>query len=242
VRYYERETLYPTDLPKDREEFLASLAEPAGTEIGRLELISLTTEAAIPDTVKPILSLDFLHIQAIQLPQEERFQPVIDSSGDAQAYFFGRNMRVYQVSAFMIDTNLTLAQQGAVRGLAGHLLSRWKRVYETLRAPRLVKLRRILRLVWGHSESFGYILGHSPNLTAEQPHMCSIGLVFSSVCDRERVVVPRISAGGDNVLVGLVNQRTANRLMPEMFRAVRRMKMGVLATSLVARTPIVPSW
>jgi hypothetical protein len=234
-RYYDKAVLKAAELPPSRQDFLASIAEPEGLETARIEVLHIMGNG-VPDRAKPIMTLDMLRIQGLQLPQEERFQPVVDSSGDGQAYFFGRNVRVYQVSAYMIDTNLDRGQEEASAGLSGHLLTKWKQTYEEIRASSLVRARRILRMVWHKSESLGYILSQVASLDAGQPNVCQIGLAFMSVCDLN-YAPPKINIMAQS-FDGLLTLPGATRLFPELVGAPTQ----AVGASVALRMSVPPVW
>lgn len=240
-RYYDRATLLPKDLPESRRDFLSSVAEPEGLETARIEVLRLMN-SGVPDRIKPVMALDMLRIQGLQLPQEERFQPVVDSAGDGQAYFFGRNVRVYQVSAYMIDTNLDRGQENAAGNLSGHLLVKWKKAYEEIRASALIRARRILRMVWHKSESLGYVLSQVASLDASQPNVCQIGLAFMSVCDVDQSP-PKLLL--DDTFPGLLSQPGADVLYPGFLARLgseAAVRAGSAVMSAARRGPVVPKW
>lgn len=215
TRYYEQRTLRRDDLPK-RQDYLSSVAEPVGIQPGRMSILRLVNGLPNPEAI--VLELDFLTVQAVNLPQEERFQPVATMVDDGQAFFLGRTHRVYSVSGFIIDTNLSSGQglSPVDTALSGRTLARWKRVYQDeLRASAMAANGTIARLIWRRSTHYGYVLSAVASLDTGQPDLCQISLAFFSVQDANVPnpgVLDKISGSPGGLVYGTFSIDTLGRL------------------------------
>lgn len=248
-RYYDSPVLLKEELPL-REEFLSSMAGVQGE--AKAELSVLRMGANGPDEEKPFAVVDILNIQSIALPQEERFQPVVTQVDDGQGFFFGRSHRMYSVTGFMIDSDLMQDQGtfgGVDRRLRGHLLAAWKKLYsETLRATMLVEKNRILRLKWGFSSVFGYMINSVCSIDATQPHLCSVNFSLFSVFETH-AKVPRIvpdPATGVRSFPGLMSAeglyRTTKLISPALSdQGQGKSRIETLVKGSGARQSVPPS-
>jgi hypothetical protein len=161
------------------------------------------------------MKIPILHVQGVQLAQQERLQPCINSSDDGQVYFFGRENRVYQISCFLVDSNLSPGQgYGVDRTFSGHLLGQWKTWYDKLlRVTQTVKNRRIVRIRFKTVDLFGHILSSVSSMDATQPFLCQIGLLFFSVCEKDLAPIPVIEGMDGESFPGVLTLEGYMRLL-----------------------------
>lgn len=170
----DRPTLRENDLISNLDVFRGANDPHADTPV-RMSVHQLDSHN-IPVEVS-ILDLDFIHVQLVSSPRDERVQYVINSADNGKAYYFGRTMKVYTFSGFMIDSNLGENQDGSEVDfqLRGHLLSYWKSVWERyLRAGVAVKNKYVVKIPWKDITIFGIFLSSGINLDASRPNLITI--------------------------------------------------------------------
>lgn len=239
---YKYFSIVPAELLPSRQTFLEGATDSPDILPARMDLLNLN-ESGAPDEENVYLKVDVLHIQSIQLSQQERMQPCINSSDDGQIYFFGRENRVYQVSSFIVDSDLTAGQGYKVdKAFRGHLLGRWKKLYEDqLRITRTVKDRRVVRIQLKTIDLFGHILSSVASLDSAQPFQCQVGIMFLSVYERDRANIPVIDGGrGAPVIPGLLTREAWLKLFPDI---PVQLAVGESAVELLAtrRSSVPPS-
>lgn len=155
-----------------RDTFLSSLVDVEGLEPATLNLYGTdpTTDEPIED-VEPIASANFVHIQQVQLPQEERVQMHLSADDEGKLITYGRQTRMYAVAGFLVDSNRS----------DGHVVTQWDNMYENyFRLTACLKVRRIARLRWRLSSIYGYLLSNVKGIESTQPNVCMVNFTFLS--------------------------------------------------------------
>lgn len=180
-----KELAKPNIEAPSRSSFLSSIADIEDIqEIGAASLVVLGTDSETDEPIEsgePIASADLLHVQQLQLPEEERMQMQIGSADDGKLYTFGRMTRMYAISGFIVDSNLEPGQgsRKADKEFGGHLITQWDNLYEKyFRMTACLKERRLVRFRWRLSSMYGYILSNIKGIESTQPSVAVVNFTF----------------------------------------------------------------
>jgi hypothetical protein len=157
-----------------RKEFLSSLADVDNLEPATLKVFGMhpETDMALTDT-EPVAEANFVHVQSVQMPQEERVQMVISAADEGKLITFGRSTQMYAVSGFLVDSN---------NASAGHLMTQWDRMYEKhFRLTACLKPRNIVQFRWRLSSFYGHLLSNIKGMEASAPSVCMVNFTFLSL-------------------------------------------------------------
>jgi hypothetical protein len=191
--YADKGVLDFDDLPL-RDMFLKGGTDPSAEDgmdvsVHRLDVTGVPAE-------EPWFTISFLHAKVLALGHDERVQYVINSEDDGKAYFFGRMHRMYSVSGFLIDSDLSPSQKAAMSEegiIAGGTSNLWTALYDRfLRASECVRRRLVISVKWRENRFWGYILGTSLSGTADNDNLALANFNLISVRDDLAGVLPII--------------------------------------------------
>jgi len=193
-----------TDFPS-RKQFLSSICDiedlvPASLEVYNTDPV--TGEAL--SGVDAVAEADFVHIQAVQMPQEERMQMAMSASDEGKLYTFGRVTRMYAVSGFLVDSN---------ENNHGHLMKSWDVLYEDyFRMTSCLKARRLVRFRWRLTTIYGYLLSNIKGLEASTPSVCMVNFTFLSLYEHDAMRAPVIGISADTNIPGSSSYESLEKL------------------------------
>jgi hypothetical protein len=191
----------PQDLPQ------RDLYRSANTDVDDAVRATLTVHRLIRDVPEdsPHKIADMLKIQSITTSDEERTQIVVDSVDSGKIYLFGRQTRLYTVSAFIVDS---LDRSETRRGdpLAGdvyrgsyHLLSEWLNLYEEyFRLTKCFEKNLIVRLRWRTSEYWGYITSNVRSGESSNQNVVIVSFTFVHLFGEEHVTIDFVDPEADS--------------------------------------------
>jgi len=188
----------PGESPR-RSDYLSEVVDPSPDRHSVLSLHSLVGRySGASDAIdeNPLLAIQFLNLQTVDTPQEERTQYYMNSIDSGKIILFGRTPRVYSFSGFLYDSDLTEGQGLNKDDIAyrGHLLGRWNDLYEEkLRLTKCLKNRNVVRIRWRDHEVYGYMLSNIKSLNANTPSMASISFTFCVVVESAGAEIPIVS-------------------------------------------------
>lgn len=171
------------DFP-NRQEFLNSLVDLENLEPASLVVFDTDPETDVPIETGSVASAEMVHVQSVQMPQEERIQMLINSADDGKLITYGRTTRMYAVTGFLVDSNLSPLQGSRAVDLlfGGHLMAKWDDYYETFfRLTACLKPRRLVRFRWRFNSFYGYLLSNIKGLESTQPSVCVVNFTFLSL-------------------------------------------------------------
>lgn len=151
---------------------------------------------------EPLLTVQFLNLQMVDTPQEERTQYYMNSVDAGKIILFGRSPRVYSFSGFLYDSDLDDGQGLNKDDAAykGRLLGHWNDLYETkLRLTKCLKNRQIVRIRWRDHEVNGYLISNIKSLNANTPSMVSVSFTFAVIVETLSTDIPLVSTAEGTV-------------------------------------------
>jgi hypothetical protein len=152
-------------------------------DLGKAVRATLTAHRLVNGVLEdePVAVADMLHIQSINIADEERAQVVSNSEDSGKVYIYGRQPRVYTVSTFLVDSRRDRA------------LRRWLRAYEDyFRLTACYRKGYIDRLRWRTSEFRGFLLSNVVSMESQNKSLWIVSFTFVHVSGYEDVDVPRI--------------------------------------------------
>lgn len=188
-----------------RQEFLSSLVDVDKLVPASLSLFGTDPQTDEPvEDVDPIVSAEFVHLQALQMPQEERVQMLISSADEGKLITYGRTTRMYAASCFLIDSN---------NSRNGRLMTAWDAMYEDyFRLTACLKPRRICRLKWRVSSMYGYLLSNIKSIESSSPSVVSINFTFLSLFESGPNKKPIIYLDDDETIAGATSYESLSKL------------------------------
>lgn len=178
-----------------REEFLSSLVDVDTLEPASLKIFTLDPESdAVQEDGDAVVEANFVHMQSVQMPQEERVQMVISAADEGKLITFGRATRMYAISGFLVDSD---------NEREGHLMARWDNLYENyFRLSSCLKQRRIVRFKWRLSSFYGHLLSNIKGIEAGSPSICMVNFTFLSLYEQDATNIPSITLDNGETLDG----------------------------------------
>lgn len=194
-----------------RSSYLSEVVDPAPDRHSVLSLHSFVgAYSGGSDAIveKPLLTVQFLNLQTIDTPQEERTQYYMNTVDAGKIILFGRAPRVYSFSGFLYDSDLdegqglSLTRSASAADVAynGRFLSRWNDLYETkFRFTKCLKNRQIVRIRWRDNEVYGYLISNIKSLNSNTPSMASVSFTFVVLVEAVSADIPLVSIGEGTV-------------------------------------------
>lgn len=183
----------PNDL-LSRDAYQTSSPDVEGMTRASLTLHSLLRGVPLEE---PIKKADMLHIQSINLQEEERSQVTVDSADDGKVYLFGRQPRIYTVSGFLVDSN------GEPNT---HLLSEWLDLYENhFRLTKCYEDNTIARLKWRTSEFWGCLISNVRSMESTNQNLAIVSFTFAYFFGSEDVAIPYVGVS-DRVFPAMLSR------------------------------------
>lgn len=208
-----------------RSEFLSSMVDVNEYEPASLALFGLDPQTDMPvEDVDPIQQANFIQMQSVQLPQEERVQMLISSVDEGKLLTYGRVTKMYAISGFIADSN---------NATNGHLIAAWDRLYDQhFRVSACLKQRRIVRFRWRLSSIYGHVLSNIKGLTADSPNVCVVNFTFLSLFEQDNYKTPIIELDDDETIEGAACYESLSglNLVPPL--AEQQAKLAALNTAV----------
>jgi hypothetical protein len=191
--------------------------------------------------------VSFVHAQVFSVVQNERVQYLTNHRDDGKAYFYNDTLHMYNLSCFMYDSDLTTEQQqaktlrrieeGNVGAFIGRGVSVWKRYYEEyFRLSNSVPRNRIVTFEWRGIRYWGYIVSYNLTLSATDPNVAILGLVFLSIWEDNENRPPEITLGdGQSITTTADTSNIVGDLSREGFAMIFRDSLGTPVTALDSR-------
>jgi hypothetical protein len=189
-----------------REDFLNSLGDIEKLEPATLKLFGTDPQTDEPiEDGDPIAEANFVHLQSVEMPQEERVQMAISSTDEGKLFTYGRTTRMYAVSGFLVDSN---------REEGGHLMSEWDLRYNNyFRLTACLKDRRLNRLRWRLTSMYGYLLSNVKGIESSAPNVCMVNFTFLSLFEMEDLKkMPVLRLGDDIEIAGKASYESLSSL------------------------------
>ena len=132
---------------------------------------------AIVET-ESVTSYNKLIIQGILEGTREREQLIASSSGLEKVYSFGREHRLFNVSAVLLDTDIV----NPVNGWDGDGYRSWDSFYKNYaRIAACARNRWVVKLVYTGRTMFGGLLQSTINTTDKDPHRYDVSFIFYAI-------------------------------------------------------------
>lgn len=178
---------------------------------------SLTVHRLVNNTPddNPIKSADMLRIQGINIADEERTQIVVNNVDSGKLYLFGRQPRLYTVSAFIIDSDLDpgIGKESLIYAGSSHLFSKWLALYEEyFRLTKCYEYNLIGRLRWRTSEYWGYVMSNMRSMESSNQNLITIGFVFAHVFGEEHVNLEIVKTDDGHSFPGMISKEGYERM------------------------------
>lgn len=219
---------------KSRLSFLKGGIDPflsADTSAMALEVYAITAGTYNPvDRSAPLLSIPFVHAQVLALSKEERVQYITNHSDDGKAYFYNDALQMYNISCFMIDSDLTTEQEQQ-NDVVGRTISVWKKNYEeNIRISVIVPRNRIVSFEWRGTRYWGYVVSYTVSISTADPNTAILGLVFLSLWEDndEDFEMPQLDGIGKDPITADLTQ--------EGYAMIFQDKLGESDESMRSRT------
>lgn len=180
-------------------------ANPDVHDVARSSLTVHRLVGNVPED-EPVRVADMLKIQGINIADEERTQIVVSNVDSGKLYLFGRQARLYSVSAFIIDSfdrSKAGLERVPVRDLSGkvyggssHLFTEWLNLYEEyFRLTRCYERGLIGRLRWRTSEYWGYVTGNARSMESTNQNTIVASFTFAHMFGEEHVQIDSVDHG-----------------------------------------------
>jgi hypothetical protein len=194
------EPFIPPEFLPPRDEFRSSGPDAEDVARSTLTLHRVIDNYPLDD---PIQIADMVRIQSVNLADEERTQIVVNNVDSGKLYLFGRQPRLYTVSAFIIDSNLDplVGTDSAIYAGSSHLLSEWLALYEEhFRLTKCLDKSTIARLRWRTSEYWGYLTSNVRSGESTNQNLIVVSFSFLHVSGEEHVDLDTIESDeGDTI-------------------------------------------
>lgn len=142
--------------------------------VRKLELSGIISNAA--DMI--VSSFGDLIVQSVTESTRERSQ-ITASSDHNKLYAFGREQRIYTISAKLLDTDLKEPLTDSQHiDWDGKGLKAWKEFYEQACISECARLRRITEFHYNDRSFFGGLMNQTVNIDSRQPHAVDLSLTM----------------------------------------------------------------
>lgn len=211
------ETFTPPEFPRPRDDFRTS-----SPDVEDAVRSTLTLHRLIKNTPEdsPVQIADMLKIQSINMADEERTQIVVNNVDSGKLYLFGRQPRLYTVSAFIIDSNLDteIGKRGTIYAGSSHLLTEWLDLYEEyFRLTKCFEKNLIARLRWRTSEYWGYVTGNVRSGESMNQNLVVVSFTFAHIFGEEHVLLDTITPNGGKSFPAAISKEGYEYMMTHLY-------------------------